>query len=88
MKYSFGKSAYRLAHGKDPKGAGHWAFAVHGAKLPDIAPETFVDDLPFNVPMTIFWVPGVWTLTEAKRRASAMLAANAVPEWAHIEIAP
>lgn len=88
MKYTFDKSTYRLAHGKDPKGTAHWAFTVVGAKIPGIAPEAYVDDPPFNVPQTTFWVPGVWTLTDAKKRATAILAANAVPEWAEIEIAP
>ena len=54
------------------------ASSTDGAELPNIAPETYVDRLPFNVPMTIFWVPGVWTLTEAKKRAAVMLEACAV----------
>lgn len=87
-KYDFSTYAYLAAHGKAPKGTGHWAFTIDGAELPNIAPETYVDRLPFNVPMTVFWVPGVWTLTEAKKRAAVMLEACAVPFGTTIEVAP
>ena len=87
--YHFNTSFYFSEHGKSPRGTGHWAFIIENAKLPGIAPETYVDDaLPFNPPQTTFWVPGVWTLSEAKRRAAAILAANAVPVYAEISIAP
>lgn len=88
MKYNFDSTAYRRENGIVPRGKGHWAFIVRGASLPDIAPETSIERDCIGVPDTLFWIPGVWSLTEAKKRASIMLAANAVPEWAEIEIAP
>lgn len=76
-KYTFSNREYLLSHGKAPRGTGHWAFIVDGA-VEDIAPEAYVDVYRMKS-FTTFWVPGVWTLTEAKRRAAVMLAANAIP---------
>lgn len=88
MKYTFDSTVYVCEYGKAPRGTGHWAFIVRGASLPEIAPEAVVDRDYVGNAKTIFWVPGVWTLTEAKRRASVLLAACNVPDWAEIDIAP
>lgn len=88
MKYNFYSSAYRREHGKAPKGTGHWAFIIENATVEGISPETYIDRVSSYRTDTIFWVPGVWTLTEAKKRASVLLAASAVPTWAVIDIAP
>jgi hypothetical protein len=82
-KYNFSTSEYILSHGKSPRGIGHWAFEIEGCSLPEIAPEACVDRRS-----TIFWVPGVWTLSEAKRRAEVMLEANAVPFGTTVSVAP
>lgn len=81
-KYSFSNWEYMKDHGKAPKGTGHWAFIIQNAKVEGIAPETFIDGKD-----TVFWVPGVWTLTEAKKRARVLLEANAVPAT-EIYVAP
>ena len=80
MKYNFSNNAYINEHGKAPKGTGHWAFIVENAKLEEISPEVYLDQVSAYQTDTVFWVPGVWTLSEAKKRAIVMLAANAVPE--------
>ena len=86
-RYSFSNFEYMKEHGTNPKGTGHWAFIIKDAAVEGIAPETHIDRCGYKVE-TIFWVPGVWTLTEAKKRAAVILAANAVPEYAEIEVAP
>ena len=78
-KYEFSDRDYVLAHGKAPRGTGHWAFVLKNAAVEGIAPETFIDQVSSLRRDTIFWVPGVWTLTEAKKRAAVMLEANAIP---------
>ena len=88
MKYSFSNHDYITSHGKAPKGTGHWAFVIENAQLPEISPEVFLDKVNAYRTDTVFWVPGVWTLTEAKKRAAVMLAANAVPEGTTIYVAP
>lgn len=88
MKYEFSNWEYLKAHGTNPKGTGHWAFIIENAEVKDISPETFIDRVGTYRKDTIFWVPGVWTLTEAKKRATVMLAANAVPSGETIYVAP
>lgn len=78
-KYEFSNWEYMKSHGKNPKGTGHWAFVIKNAILPEIAPEVYLEKVNAYQTDTIFWVPGVWTLTEAKKRAAVMLEANAVP---------
>lgn len=87
-KYDFSTYAYLAAHGKAPKGTGHWAFTIENATVPGISPETFIDRVSSYRTDTIFWVPGVWTLAEAKKRAAVMLEACAVPFGTTIEVAP
>ena len=87
-KYDFSNYDYVRSHGKTPKGTGHWAFVLENAVVEGIAPETYIDQISSHRKDTIFWVPGVWTLAEAKKRASVMLAANAVPEGTTIVVAP
>jgi len=78
-RYEFSNREYVLAHGKAPRGTGHWAFILKNAAVEGIAPETFIDQISAYQRDTIFWVPGVWTLAEAKKRAAVMLEANAIP---------
>lgn len=78
-KYEFSNWEYEKAHGKAPRGTGHWAFVLKNAAVEGISPETFIDQVSAYRKDTIFWVPGVWTLSEAKKRAAVMLEANAVP---------
>lgn len=78
-KYNFSDMAYVMAHGKAPRGSGHWAFVLENAVVEGISPETYIDQVSSLRRDTIFWVPGVWTLSEAKKRAAVMLEANAVP---------
>ena len=78
-KYEFSNREYEAAHGKAPRGTGHWAFLLKNAAVEGIAPETFIDQVSTYRKDTIFWVPGVWTLSEAKKRAAVMLEANVVP---------
>lgn len=87
-KYTFWNGTYEMAHGKAPKGTGHWAFIIENATVESISPEVFIENVNAYRNDTIFWVPGVWTLAEAKKRASVMLAANAVPEGTTIVVAP
>ena len=88
MKYNFSTREYQMSHCKAPKGTGHWAFIIKNAVVEGISPETFIDQVDQYRKDTIFWVPGVWTLTEAKKRASIMLEANGVPQFATIQVAP
>lgn len=88
MKYNFSNADYMRSHLQNPKGTGHWAFVIKNAELPNIAPETFIDHVDRFTTNTIFWVQGVWTLAEAKKRASVLLAANAVPAGTTIYVAP
>lgn len=78
-KYDFSNHDYLSAHGKNPRGTGHWAFVLKNATVEGIAPETYIDQVSSYRKDTIFWVPGVWSLSEAKKRAAVMLEANAVP---------
>ena len=87
-KYEFSNYEYICSHGKNPKGTGHWAFVLKNAAIEGIAPETFIDRISGYRTDTIFWVPGIWTLSEAKKRASIILAANAVPAGTTVYVAP
>lgn len=87
-KYNFSNHEYLFAHGKAPKGTGHWAFIIENATVEGIATEMYLDKRSAYRTDTIFWVSGVWTLTEAKKRAAIMLEANAVPFGTTIEVAP
>ena len=88
-KYEFSNSEYLYSHaGKNPKGSGHWAFVLKNAQVDGIAPEVFLDRVSSYRTDTIFWVPGVWTLTEAKKRAAVMLEACAVPFGTTVYVAP
>lgn len=88
MKYFFSDTEYVRSHMRKPKGTGHWAFVIKNTALPNIATETYVEQVDNSRTDTIFWVSGTWTLTEAKKRASVLLAANAVPTGKTIYIAP
>lgn len=87
-KYEFSNYEHINAHGKAPKGTGHWAFVLKNAQVDGIAPEVFLDRVSSYRTDTIFWVPGVWTLTEAKKRAAVMLEACAVPFGTTVYVAP
>ena len=87
-KYEFYNGDYIMAWGKAPKGTGHWAFEIENAELPEIAPEVAIRKVSAYQKNTIFWVPGVWTLTEAKKRAAVMLEANGVPFGTTVCVAP
>lgn len=78
-KYTFSNHEYLFSHGKAPRGTGHWAFIIENASVPGISPETFIDQVSSYRKDTIFWVPGVWTLSEAKKKAAALLAAAEIP---------
>ena len=73
MKYEFSNTEYLKAHGKTPRGTGHWAFEIRG-EVEGISPETYIDREGFKV-TTIFWVPGFLSLAEAKKKAAEMLTA-------------
>ena len=87
-KYEFSNWEYIKAHGSAPRGTGHWAFVLKNAVVEGISPETFIDQVSTYRKDTVFWVPGVWTLTEAKRRAAVLLEANAIPFGITVEVAP
>lgn len=87
-KYEFSNWEYEKSHGISPKGYGHWAFILKNARIEDISPEHFVENVSPARYNTTFWVPGFWTLTEAKKRAAVMLAANAVPAGTVVYVAP
>lgn len=87
-KYEFSNYDYIREHGTTPRGTGHWAFIIKNATVEGISPETFIDKVSKFQTNTIFWVSGVWTLSEAKKRAKVMLEANAVPEFTTIYVAP
>ena len=86
--YNFSNNAYVRSHGKAPRGTGHWAFCIKNAAIDGIAPETFIDQVDAYRKDTIFWAPGVWTLSEAKKKASALLKAAGVPAGTTIHVAP
>lgn len=86
-RYQFSNWEYEKSHGKAPRGAGHWAFVLKNTVVEGIAPETFIDRVSPTRRDTIFWIPGVWTLSEAKKRAAVMLAANAVPAGVTVYVA-
>lgn len=86
--YEFSNHEYLCSHGRAPRGTGHWAFEIHSAKLPEIAPEVFLDAVSSYRTDTIFWVPGVCTLTEAKKKATALAAAAGVPAGTILFVAP
>ena len=88
MKYEFSNHEYLCSHMENPRGRGHWAFLIKNAVVENISPEVFIDKVSKFKTDTIFWVPGVWTLSEAKKRAKVMLEANAVPEFTTIYVAP
>ena len=79
VHYEFSNADYYRTHGKNPRGTGHWAFCIKNADLDIHVPETFHERVHEYRTDTIFWVPGVWTLAEAKKRARVILSANAVP---------
>lgn len=85
--YNFSNHEYLKAHGKAPKGTGHWAFMIEGGAVENIAPETFIEREGLKT-TTTFWVPGVWTLREAEKRAAIMAAEHEVPAYVDIEVAP
>lgn len=87
-KYEFSNYEFLASHGKNPKGTGHWAFLLKNASVDGISPEMFLDKVSALRTDTIFWVPGVWTLTEAKKRAAVMLEAHAVPFGVTVYVAP
>lgn len=87
-KYEFSNHDYINAHGVAPRGTGHWAFVVKNVTLENISAEVYIERISSYRKDTIFWVPGFWTLTEAKKRAAVMLEANAVPFGTEIEVAP
>ena len=87
-KYEFSNSEYLMEHGKAPKGTGHWAFVLKNAHVQDLAPEVMFEQVSAFREDTIFWVPGVWTLAEAKKRAAVMLEACAVPFGTTVYVAP
>lgn len=86
-RYEFSNRDYVLSHGKAPRGTGHWAFVLKNAVVEGIAPETFIDQVSPTRRDTIFWIPGVWTLSEAKRRAAVLMAAQAVPAGTTVYVA-
>lgn len=86
--YYFSNYAYLKDHGKAPRGTGHWAFLIENAVISDIAPETFIDEVNAYQKDTIFWVPGVMSLSEAKKAASKMLRRCNVPTYVTVYIAP
>lgn len=86
--YEFSNHEYLKSHGKAPGGIGHWAFLIKNAQVPGISPDVFLDQVSATRTDTIFWVPGSWSLTEAKKRATVLLAASAVPEFTTIYVAP
>lgn len=88
MKYNFSNYEYMKSTGKNPKGTGHWAFGIVNATVEGIAPEMFVEQVSTYRKDTIFWVPGVCTLGEAKKKAKVFLEAAGVPETASIYVAP
>ncbi len=79
-RYHFSNNAYIASHGKAPRGTGHWAFLIENATVEIPVPEVYYDKVSAYQTDTIFWVPGVWTLTEAKKRAAVILGGNRVPE--------
>ena len=87
-KYEFSNSEYIRVYGKAPKGTGHWAFVLERFVADGIAPETFIVRVSAYRVDTTFWVPGVWTLTEAKKRAAVMLEAYGVPFGTTVYVAP
>ena len=88
MKYEFSNREYRKSHGANPRGAGSWAFTLKNASIEGIAPEVFIERVSDRRTDTTFWVPGIWTLTEAKKRAEIMLESNGVPRGTVIYVAP
>lgn len=87
-KYDFSNYDYVRSHGKTPKGTGHWAFVLENAVVEGIAPETYIDQISSHRKDTIFWVPGVWTLSEAKKKAAALMEAAGVPYGITVYVAP
>lgn len=87
-KYYFSSWEYQKSHGKTPRGTGHWAFIIQNARIEGISTEVFFDKINAYRTDTIFWVPGICTLTEAKKKASKMMEVNGIPDWANIDIAP
>lgn len=81
-KYNFSTRAYIGAHGRAPRGKGYWGFILKNKHVKGL-PDAFVHGSD-----TTFWVPGCWTLTEAKKRARIVLEANAVDFDATVEVAP
>lgn len=86
--FEFSNHEYLYSHGRAPRGTGHWAFEIHNATVEGIAPEVYFDRVSAYRTDTIFWVPGVCTLTEAKKKASALAAAAGVPAGTILFVAP
>lgn len=87
MKYTFTDKDYLLAHGKNPRGRGNWAFEVKGEHA--ISAEQYIYTHYGKTKYTVFWVDGFnLTLTEAKKQAAQMLAAAGVPAGTTVDVAP
>ena len=86
--YEFSTYEYVWSHGKAPRGTGNWAFGIPYAHVQGLGNEVFFDQVASFREDTIFWVPGVCTLTEAKKKAAAMAAAAGVPSGTTIYVAP
>ena len=86
--YDFSNSYYLRSHGKAPRGTGHWAFEIRYAHVQGLGNEVMYDQVSSFREDTIFWVPGVCTLTEAKKKAAEMAAAAGVPSGTTLYVAP
>ena len=85
--YKFSDRLYKLEHFKAPRGSGHWAFLIM-RPYKGISPEQCIFTDVKNEISTVFWIPGSWTLTEAKREAKKLLKAAGVPDVMTIYVAP
>ena len=87
MKYEVSNYEYMKSHFKAPRGTGHWAFTIYGGCVENIAPETFCEK-DYEGERTTFWVPGVMTLSEAKKKACDICAEHDIPRTVTIYVAP
>lgn len=83
-KYRFSDTEYLAAHGKAPRGRGEWAFEIDGEHK---MPVAYYTGRSYGTTVTVFFIPGSLSLTEAKKQAAALLKALDIPATT-VRVAP
>ena len=75
-KYCFSDTEYLAAHGKAPRGRGEWAFEINGEHK---MPVAYYTGRSYGTTVTVFFIPGSLSLTEAADARKDRLRGHAGP---------